>query len=169
MHFLFRCSFLKLRQLPSRFSFLWHLFYFCCKISKVSWFLTLTLYLSSDRPSSLISFNIEWPNIMTSFLLTILEFLRGDCLDDVLDNVSDHDAFWFCLLFDYGLSDLLWLFKKDDWHCDVRWLFLVSPLFNLIGSFGIDEIDLCLDSSKNIEVSLLATSFWSRCKQKSIL
>ena len=32
---------------------------------------------------------------MTSFLLSILEFLRDDCLDDVLDNGSDSgdDAF----------------------------------------------------------------------------
>ena len=80
---------------------------------------------------------------MTSFLLSILEFLKDDCLDDALDNGSDSgdDAFWFWLLFDDGLSDLFWLFKDDDWHCDVRWLFLVSPLFNLIGSFGINEID----------------------------
>ena len=134
------------------------------------WYLTLTLYLSSDRPSSLIPFNIESPIIMTYFLLSVLEFLRDDCLDEVLDNGSDSgdDAFWFWLLFDDGLSDLFWLFKDDDWYCDVRWLFLVSPLFNLIGSFGIDEIDLCLDSSEKIEVSLLAISFWGRCKEKSV-
>ena len=54
-------------------------------------FLTLTLYLSSDIPSSLIPFKIESPIIMTSFLLSILEFLRYDCLDDALDNVSDSD------------------------------------------------------------------------------
>ena len=85
---------------------------------------------------------------MTSFLLSILEFLRDDCLDDVLDNGpdSDDDEFWFSLLFVDGLSDLFWLFKDDDWYSDVRWLYLVSPLFNLMGYFETDEIDLCLDS-----------------------
>ena len=59
---------------------------------------------------------------MTSFLLSILEFLRDDCFDQVLDNDSDFDdnAFWFWLLFDDGLSDLFWLFKDDDWNCDVQ-------------------------------------------------
>ena len=59
---------------------------------------------------------------MIFFLLSILEFLRDDCLDDVLDNDSDSDddAFWFWLLFDDGMSDLFWLFKDDDWKCDVR-------------------------------------------------
>ena len=83
---------------------------------------------------------------MTSFLLSILEFLRYDCLDDALDNVSDSDdAFWFWLSFDDGMNNLFWLFNDDDWNCDVRWLFLVSPLFNSLGSFGIDEVDLCFD------------------------
>ena len=48
-------------------------------------------------------------------------------------------------------------------------LVLRRRLFNLIGYFGIDEVDLCLDSSENIEVSLLAISFWGRCKEKSVL
>ena len=41
---------------------------------------------------------------MTSFLLSILEFLRDDCLDDVLDNGSDsdNDVFGFWLLSDDG-------------------------------------------------------------------
>ena len=66
--------------------------------------LTLTLHLSSDRPSSLIPFNIESPIIMRSFLLSVLEFLRDDCLDDVLDNGSDsdNDVFGFWLLSDDG-------------------------------------------------------------------
>ena len=57
-------------------------------------FLTLTLYLSSDR-LSLIPFNIESLIIMTSFLLSILEFLKDDCFDDILANDSDSndDAF----------------------------------------------------------------------------
>ena len=78
------------------------------------WFLTLTLNLSSDRPSSLIPFKIESPVIMTSFLLSILEFLRDDCLDDVVDNGSDsgYDAFWFWLFFDDGLSDLMPLYRN---------------------------------------------------------
>ena len=42
---------------------------------------------------------------MTSFLLSILEFLSDDCLDDVLDNDSDSDDdalidFGFCLTMD---------------------------------------------------------------------
>ena len=61
---------------------------FCCCTRVI---LTLTLYLSSDRPSSLIPFNIELPIIMTSFLLSILEFISDDCLDGVLDNDSDSD------------------------------------------------------------------------------
>ena len=119
-------------------------------------FLTLTLYLSSDRPS-LIPFNIESLIIMTSFLLSILEFLKDDCFDDILANDSDSndDAFWCWLLFDDDLSDLFWLFKDNDWNCDLPWLFLVSSLFNLIGSFEIDETDVCPDFSENIEVSLL--------------
>ena len=45
---------------------------------------------------------------MASFSLSVLEFLRDDCLDDVLDNGSDSDddVFRFWLLFDGGLSDL---------------------------------------------------------------
>ena len=66
--------------------------------------LTLTLHVSSNRPSSSIPFNVKSPIIMRSFLLSILEFLRDDCLDDVLDNGSDSDddVFWFWLLFDDG-------------------------------------------------------------------
>ena len=77
----------------------------------------------------------------------------------ILGYDSDDEAFWFWLLFDDGLSDLFWLFKDDDWHCDSRWLFLVSPLLNLTCSFGVEEIDLCLDSSENFEVSLLVYRF----------
>ena len=75
--------------------------------------------------------------------------------------------------FDFGCClAIYWLIYfdcLDDWYCDVWWLFLVSPLFNLIGSFGIDEIDRCLDSSEKIEVSLLAIWFWGFCKEKSVL
>ena len=53
--------------------------------------LTLTLHVSSNRPSSSIPFNVKSPIIMRPFLLSILEFLRDDCLDDVLDNGSDSD------------------------------------------------------------------------------
>ena len=51
---------------------------------------------------------------MRSFLLSILEFLRDDCLDDVVDNGSDsgYDAFWFWLFFDDGLSDLMPLYRN---------------------------------------------------------
>ena len=101
------------------------------------WFLTLILYLSSDKPFSLILFSIESLIIMTSFLLSILELLRDEYLDDALDNDSDSDddVFWFWLLFEDRLSDLFWLFKDDNWNCDVPWLSLVSPLLNLIRFF----------------------------------
>ena len=96
-----------------------------------------------------------------------MEFLRDDCLDDVLNNGfdSDDDAFWFWLLFDDGLSDLFCLFEDGDWHLMI--VFSISFIL-FTGPFGIDGIDLCLDSSENIEVSPLAKSFWGRCKEKSL-